>query len=48
MKEFKKIITIWEVEVKGKWTHNHISDGYDPELVSPKAVSKFQEKTMEK
>ena len=36
-------ITIWERKIEGEWTHNHISDGYDPERQAPVAVNKQQQ-----
>ena len=38
------VVTIWERKIKGKWRHNHISDGYDPAEMAPVAINKQQEK----
>jgi hypothetical protein len=46
MSELKEI-TMWE-RYNGnaeRWEHNHISDGFDPDLHEPKAVNKEQEKS---
>lgn len=45
-----KEITIWErLQEKSKsWKHNHISDGYDADILSPIPISVLQKKSWNK